>query len=345
MKRLLHLIIISILMPMCSLIGQSNDSANSGVAKYIEYMNNYINLKLSHTSDVDELSVITNENEIHLKPNASSFSQLYFNYRFISFSFRYVPKWLPGNDDNDKKGKSKFGGFGVNLNFNRWMQGLSYSKTKGYYLENTSDYNATWNENEPYIQFPQLEFKNFQGITAYKFNRNFSVNAVATQTERQVKSAGSFIPQLLYRYYIIDNKIELEPNQSSQKSNNFEMVLGAGYYYTFVLKNNIYISLGATPGAGVVFTNLTTRYPDEEVVSNQSNAIFRIDGRAGLGYNGPRFFTGVYSNISASSEQQQNSSVINQDARLLVQGFVGYRLNAPKWMREKVDNVENIIRK
>lgn len=305
--------------------------------RHIEYMNNYINLKISHTSNVDELSVINDDNKVLLRPNSSSFSQLYFNYRFISFGVKYVPKWLPGNVDNDKKGKSKFGGFGLNLNFHNWLQGLSYSKTKGYYLENTSDYNPSWNENDPYIQFPKLEFLNFQGTTAYKFNRNYSINAVATQTERQVRSAGSFIPQLLYRYYIINNKIDLQANQSSQKSNNFEMVLGAGYYYTFVLKNDFYISLGATPGVGAVFTKLTTRLPGEEIVSNQNNAIFRIDGKVGLGYNGRRFFAGVYTNVSASSAQQQNTSVINQDARVIVQGFVGFRLNAPKWMSETVD--------
>lgn len=315
------------------------DSLNT----HIEYMRNYIGLKLSHTSDVDELSVITNENEAHLRPNASSFSQLSFNYRFISFSLKYVPKWLPGNDDNDEKGKTKAGGFGLNLNFDRWLQGLSYSKTKGYYLENTSDYDPSWDENDPYVQFPQLEFKNFQGSTAFKFNRNYSINAVATQTERQIKSAGSFIPILFYRYYIIDNKIELQPNQSSQKSNNFEVVLGAGYYHTFVVKNDFYISLGATPGFGAVFTKLTTRFPDDEMVSNQRNTIFRIDGRAGLGYNGRRLFAGLYSNVTASSEQQQNTSVINQDARVIFQGFIGYRLNAPKWMREKVDDVGKII--
>jgi hypothetical protein len=306
-------------------------------------MRNYIGLKLSHTSDVDELSVITNDNDIYLSPNASSFSQLFFNYRFISFSVRYIPKWLPGNDDNDIKGKTKGSGFGLNLNFDRWLQELSYSKTKGYYLENTADYDPSWNEGDPYVQFPNLQFLNFQGITAYKFNPNFSVNAVATQTERQIRSAGSFIPQLLYRYYIIDNKEDLQGNQSSQKSNNFEMVLGVGYYHTFVLKHDFYISLGATPGVGTVFTKLTTRFPDEDIYTNQKNAIFRVDGRAGIGYNGRRFFAGIYSKIAASSVEQQKTSVVNQDTRFVVQGFVGYRLNAPKWMRENVDKVGKII--
>jgi hypothetical protein len=347
MKLKFFLVITGILMSINLLRSQSKDSlALADISsRYIEYMSNYINLKLAHTSDVDELSVITDGNDIFLSPNASSFSQLFFNYRFISFSIRYIPKWLPGNDDDDVKGKTKGGGFGLNLNFDRWLQELSYSKTKGYYLENTADYDPSWSEGDPYIQFPNLQFLNFQGITAYKFNPNFSVNAVATQTERQVRSAGSFIPQLLYRYYIIENKEDPEPNQATQKSNNFEMVLGAGYYHTFVLKNDFYISLGATPGVGTVYTKLTTRFPDEEIYTNQKNTIFRVDGKAGIGYNGPRFFAGVYSKIAASSVEQQKTSVVNQDTRFVVQGFVGYRLNAPKWMRDNVDKVGEMIGK
>lgn len=347
MKYLLFLFTVNLFFSGRQVQAQSTDTGRNTIPpdRYIEYMSNYINLKLSHTSDVDELSVITQDNDIYLSPNASSFSNLSFNYRFISFSIKYIPKWLPGNDDNATKGKTKGGGFGLNLNFNKWLQDLSYSKTKGYYLENTGDYDPGWSEGDPYIQFPELEFLNFQGITAYKFNPDFSINAVATQTERQVKSAGSFIPHLLYRYYSINNKEEPEPNQSGQKSNNFEIVLGAGYYHTFVIKNDFYISLGATPGIGTVFTKLTTRLPAGDVITNQKNAIFRIDGRAGAGYNGRRFFAGVYSKVSASALKQQKTSVINQDTRIVIQGFAGYRFNAPKWMRDKVDQAGKIIGK
>jgi hypothetical protein len=41
--------------------------------------------------------------------------------------------------------------------------------------------------------------------------------------------------------------------------------------------------------------------------------------------------------------EQQKTSVINQDTRFVLQGFVGYRLNAPKWMRDKVDQAGKII--
>lgn len=341
------MIIVCIFWEVEPLLGQVKDSAknNYATSDYIEFMSNFINLKLAVNSEVDKLSVLTDNSNIYLSPNASTESRLYFNYRFLSFSIRYLPHWLSGNDDNDIKGQTRGGGFGVNLNFKRWLQEVSYSRIKGYYLENMTDFDPSWVEGDPHIQFPQLENKTFSGITAYKFNPNYSINAVVTQTERQIKSAGSFIPHLLYRYYIIENKVEISAGGSSQKSNNFEVVLGAGYYHTFVLKNDFYISLGATPGVGTVLTKLTTRFATEETVTNQRNAILRLDSRAGAGYNGRRFFAGVYTKFSSASVKQQKTSVINQDNRISVQGFLGYRLNAPKWMKDNVDHVGRIIGK
>lgn len=313
--------------------------------QWIEPMNNFIGLKLTQNSDVADLGVSTEDNDVYLRPNASSVSRLSFNYRFLSFGFNFIPKFLPGNDDDDIRGKTKGGGFNFGLNFKRWINELSYSKTKGYYLENTADYDSDWKEGDPYIQFPELVYKNFQVSTGYKFNPNYSLNAVATQTERQLKSAGSFMPDLMVRYYIIDDQTPLTGTNSSQKSNNVEVMLGAGYYHTFVFAKNFYAALGLTPNAGMVFTKLTTRMPDETIETNSESFIFRLDGRAGAGYNGPRFFAGIYGRAHWASFQQEGVSVINHDNRITLQAFIGYRLNAPKWMRENVDKAEALIPK
>jgi hypothetical protein len=79
------------------------------------------------------------------------------------------------------------------------------------------------------------------------------------------------------------------------------------------------------------------------VVTKQQNAIFRVDGRAGIGYNGRRFFTGAYMKIAGSSYKQGNTSVVTDNDRVVFQGFVGYRLNAPKWLQNNVTAVGNKI--
>lgn len=307
--------------------------------RYIEPMARFITLKLSQSSEVEILGVNDGQNKVELFPNVKSTTHLSFAYRFIFFSLKYSPKFLPGNDDDAIRGVSKVGGFSFGFNFRHWQQELSFSKTKGYYLSNTKDFDPDWTNGQPYTQFPQLVYSNYEGITGYNFNPNFSVAAAATQSARQLRSAGSFIPIALYRYYKIDDKTALTGNQTSQRSNNFEFLLGAGYHYTYVLKEAFYISAGATPGVGFVYSRLFTRSVAETIRSTQNNAIFRLSGRAGIGYNGPRFFIGAYMRFSVSDYKEEGTQAIVNNDRITLQGFIGYRLNAPKWMRENVDKI------
>ncbi|MDZ7612745.1 MAG: DUF4421 family protein [Flavobacteriaceae bacterium] len=319
---------------------ETDTTANKPSNIYFEKLDHYFTLKLSQSNDTEKFSIQTVDNELIISPNVKSESHVHVSYKYISFSIKYVAEFLPGNDDDAQRGETKSGGFGLSLNFNRWLQELSYGKTTGYYIENTSDYIPGWQQGDPYILIPDLVYKNFQGLTGYKFNPNFSFNAISTQSERQLKSAGSFVPHILYRYYIIDDEQEVTESRSTQKSNNFELVVGAGYYYTLVLKKDFYISFGITPGAGYLRSKIVTRFPNEEFETSQDNLLIRIDGRAGAGYNGKKFYAGIYSKLSGSFYTQEDSSVTNEDSKVVFQAFVGYRFNAPNWLKKTVRTIE-----
>lgn len=309
---------------------------------WVEKMDKQLTLKFTQSSDVEKLAAVTGSNSVYLSPNVASVSQLSFAYRFITANVNFAPRFIGGNNDNDIKGKTKGRGFGLNFNFDHWQQELSYNRIKGFYLENTKDYNPSWQEGMPYIQFPQLVYTSFQGITAYSFNKRFSVNAVVTQTERQIKSAGSFIPLLLYRYYITDDQSPVI--SSTQKSNSFEVLAGAGYQHTFVYKD-CYLSMGLTPAYGYIFTKLTTRSGTGNVVTHNSTPAVRIDARVGLGYNGRRFFAGAYTAAFSTANAEEHGTVINEDNRAVVKAFIGYRLNAPALLVKKMDKLDSLSRK
>ncbi|WP_315822686.1 DUF4421 family protein [Paraflavitalea speifideaquila] len=257
----------------------------------IEPMSEWLTLWLTQSTDVEKLAVKSPATEIRLSPNASTVTRIGVSYRFISAYITWVPRFLPGNNDDVERGKTKGAGLALAFNGRHWLQELSYSRTKGYYIENTDRFDPSWSPGKLYIQFPDLVFTQYQGSTAYNFNASFSVNALSTLSERQLKSAGSFIPQLLYRYYINDNKAAPAPGGSNQKGTNLEILLGAGYFYNFVLQQRWYAALGMAPNAGYIFSRITTRYGNGTTgKGNQANFILRLDARAGIGYNGPRFF-------------------------------------------------------
>lgn len=306
---------------------------------FIEQMKNYLVLRLSFVNDNERFSIDTGPTVTNIYPNGSSNLRLNLNYRFLSAGFKYIPRFISSNDDDILKGKTTGIGFNFNLNFTHWVQSFAYTRTTGYYLENTSDYDPNWQEGDPFIQFPNLHYRSIQGVTGYNFNQHFSTNALISGTERQLKSTGTFLPTLSYRYYIVDNREELTGTASSQKSNNFEIIANAGYYYTYVFNEQFYASAGAALGYGLLSSKVITRTVDERFEVRQNNGVFKWDARGAIGYNGERFFSGFYVTAENRRFKQQNTSVTNANWRVYMQVHVGYRLFAPKKLRDTVDSL------
>jgi hypothetical protein len=330
---------------------QSNNTDTSSgkilPSQWIEPMGRYFQLKLAQTTDIEKLAVVAAGNSggsQYISPNAASATRIEFSYKFLRIGYNFIPKFLPGNDDDDIKGKTKGSGLNLGLYFSKWQQELAYGTTTGYYLENTKDYVPGWQEGDPYFQLPNMKFTNIEGLTAYKFNPNYTLKAVVMQADRQLRSAGTFMPALLYRYYALDDKTPLTSTNTTFKSTNFELLAGIGYYYSFVLKTKFYLSLGAMPAAGFIATTYQVRTAAQTNETREDNFIFRFDARAGFGYNGERFFTGMYlRGFGAFNKQYSGSTAINSDSRLVAQVFLGYRLNAPKWLKKGVDKAAQVI--
>ena len=307
--------------------------------KWIESLDDYIGLKLGVSNNIETFSLNVNDNTYTLYPNTSNVARLYFNFRMISLYYSYVPLFLPGNNDDDTKGKTSSVGYGLDFTFAKVSTSLSYDRTEGYYLKNTLFYDRTWEPGDEYILFPNLVTKSIEGETSYKLNPNFSRSAVSSQTSRQLQSAGSFIPTLIYRYYITEN----QPVGGAQHSKNFQLILGAGYYYTYVLKKNFYISGGAMPGLGYMFTGLKFNHAGENEVVNKSIPIGLISGQAGVGYNGRLFYAGAYWSGSNAGYKPKNATAVNTNSTFYYQFFVGYRFKAPKFLRKSYDDVMDFL--
>ena len=300
----------------------------------IQKMNNYLAVKLNINNDMEGFAVRSDNNYFDIQPNTSLACKISINYLFISLSAKIAPKFLPGNDDDELKGKTKVQSYTLNLFFDHFTQSLSYTNFKGFYLHNTSDYIIDWIKNEDsYILFPELYYNGFHGYTGYKFNPEFSLKALGVQTERQIENAGSFIPLLYYSYYIVDNKAELTGQNSSQKTNNLELIISTSYYYTFSIEKNFYLSIGIVPGAGIIRTKLLTRLPSGNYTNIYRNPVYRLESQLAIGYNSQRVFIGSQIVASWSTYDQNKTSTIIVNNRLTYQIFLGYRFNAPNVLK------------
>jgi hypothetical protein len=258
-------------------------------------------------------------------------------------NFKFAPDFLAGTADNNSKGKTRFQGIGTDFNFKRSFHQLSYRRTKGYYLDNTADFNPAWRPGQPYFQFPQLQFTQFQLVSGYNSNPAMSLNSLMVQTERQLKSAGAFLPHITMRYYVVDDKTALTGNNSSQRSRNFEWTITPSYVYNHVMKNDFYLAGGGGAGIGVLFTRLDTRLPTGTIQQRSEDFVFRWHLRSGIGYNGTRIFSGAYFDMQGANFRQENTTATNREVRIFYSLFAGYRLNAPTQLKRLTDKASRLI--
>lgn len=190
------------------------------------------------------------------------------------------------------------------------------------------------------MQFPDQTYVSYSGSTGYKINSRYSLKALVFQDEKQLKSTGSVIPMVRYKYYTLSN---IRPPQSdlgavspvsngpTQRAENIELTTGVGYYYTWVHKECWYLSGGLTPGVGYVFTRLHT--PNQSVRRHRNNA-FRAEARTAFGYNGSRFFGGGEMRFSKLWIKYGENQAQTENRQLIYQFFVGYRLHAPGFLKK-----------
>lgn len=312
-------------------------TANGSDSNWIERFNNQVVIKLAVINTAEALVAEGDNFKNVLEPNPNELLRAYFNYRFISFYVNYIPHFLPGNNDDEEKGHTKGIGFGTTLNFRQWYTDIYYNYNKGYYLENTKDYRPDWQPGDPYFQIPDMVVKSLEGSVGYNTNPHLSLQAVTTQTERQLKSAGSFIPRISYRYMSIDNRSPIV--STTQKSSHFQALLGAGYQHTLVVKKALYFNGSFTPSFGYIFTKLITRSTTEQETDHMQGPIYQWDARVGMGYNRHRFFAGAYITATSSTAAQGLSSALIADGHIFLQLFAGIRFNAPAFLRNNYDKI------
>lgn len=313
------------------LYSQGPDTSRVIVADgWIEKMSNKVALELSFNNSYNILKVRTSTNDIILYPNTPNHLRIKLNYEFISLGIQFAPGFLPGNGDTDLKGETQSLEIGTGLLFKHWFTELLYARIKGFYLKNTADF-VMWQEGQPFMQFPDLDYQSFVVRTGYLSNERFSFKSLTTQTERQLKSVGSFMPVLSFNYLVVNDR---SAQYNTQKSTNIEANIGPGYAYTFVVNERFYMSLAGFTTLGYLNTRLLTRLPDGSVSTTQDNFIWRWDGRAGAGYNGDRFYAGLYANVSGARYKQEHTTVHNFDTRVFYHLFFGMRFEAPGFLEK-----------
>lgn len=170
---------------------------------YIKDFSKKLNIRVGVDSDNYSFKIRNkiNKEYYQLNPNETERLTLGIVYRFLVLNAEYAPHL----HDNELRGESEIQSIQLRVFIKRFVQQFAYNNIKGFYLQNTSDYVPNWNKNQPYITYDDLGVKRISGRTTFVSNRNFSYKAIAFQSQKQLKSTGSFMPSISYDYTKLNN--------------------------------------------------------------------------------------------------------------------------------------------
>lgn len=341
-RTLIYTFLIFLLLDVQTLFAQTDaGNIDSIFHEYIENYKDLLTCKMSLGSKEDGFD-LENTSRYKIRSNNKTKLNAGINYRWLAFSLTFAPNLFNQNVDNSIKGETKSFGFGFSSNFHHIIQKINYSRVKGSYLDNTNAFDPTWKAGDPYIHLPGLIFRSFSGRTAYKFNNNFSFNAINSQTERQLKSAGTFLPSVSYANFVVKDPTSLPGQTSSQKSKTLQVVFSPGYYYTFVTPTHLYASAGVSPGIGFSRTKLLTRESSGDAGTIYKRTVYQLESVLTFGYDSRRFFTGIQITTGAYGHSHSKSDYAILPQRSSGSLFIGYRFNAPKKLTAAMDKAEKL---
>jgi hypothetical protein len=217
------------------------------------------------------------------------------SYKWMSFLVAVSPLLKL---DKDRKGATKQ----MDIQWNVYLKALSidlrYQQYHGYYLENSTDI-LNWNMDKyNYYKREDLMTNSIGANIRYNFNhKTFSQKALFSQTEKQLKSAGTFTIGVRWNVLTIKADSALIPTKLEKGFINFDINnstiydqgIGLGYSYSYV-HNNWFANLSAMPF--LLYQIFNYDAPDNRTHALMSPQ-FILQLRGALGYNSNKNYCGI----------------------------------------------------
>ncbi len=331
-------------------INQTDTDSISILNPYIEDHTNRLNINMIVSNNQLKYVFPYNDKTASVKTNLSLSYGFRFSYKAFSVKLRYRPKLSASNQEN--KGKTDHFRFGFDILLDKWAHFYEYNYRRGYYIDNT-EFVKGQEPSDFRIQLPSLTTNTFNGVSQYKFNKNYSIRAIESNTEIQLKSAGTFMPGINYTYYtfkgankeILGSETEITLRNPYNEYKGLTLIIEPGYYYTYVLNNYWYANVFAVPGFGIDFYNNKEINTDSNVTNdeNLSRMFFSFKTGTSIGYNGKKFYFGSELKYHAYSENFDKNEISLQPSKIIFQVFAGYRFKAPKQVSKPLDYIEDKV--
>jgi hypothetical protein len=223
-------------------------------------------------------------------------------------------------------GESESTNLQLNLLGKKWGIDGYFQRYQGFYMK---DSKVEVPANTPYIQRPDIKTQNIGLNVNYTFNYNkFSFRAAYNYSERQLKSAGSF---LLFGSFdnfnisadsaIIGTKYQASFLSTSKVRDIRALIVGATPGYTYSLIYEGFFINGAL-GFGPAYNFVDYTMEDNSNGSKSTVNVFAIL-KISVGYNSDRFFGGMNFSTQSINSKIENIALTSSISSFRI--LAGYR--------------------
>lgn len=193
----------------------------------------------------------------------------------ISFGYGYGFDFLR----DKKRGETSSFDFQFHHYGRKYTFDVFFQRYKGFYMEDDKS-------DAEFELCPDLKVQKYGIDAQYIFNnRKFSYKAAFNQSEKQLRSAGSFLLGGGAYYTYIESDTSFIYNGKNYLK-NFQFGVSGGYAYTWVIKRNYFINLSTT--VGIHFGNETI----DRIGKDKLEVYPSVYPRVSMGYNKEKWSIG-----------------------------------------------------
>ena len=258
------------------------------------------------------------------------------------------------NKDQSVRGKTRYLDAQANIYTKRWATNLFLQRFQGYYISSHTKQELGWSQSTEFPTRPDIVEYNLGVSTVHIFNNDrFSYRAAFNQDAWQRKSQGTLLAGGYLTYFHLKSDSSLIPSDLSalydpglqiRRGGFLDLGPSAGYAYTLVFKEHIFLTGSVVLGGGLSVQRATSAATDgSEVLKTSAGFGWHGQFRAGVGYNSARYYAGI-------SFNQENIGYLLQDRSSFYWSVGNIRLNFVKrfdmhigfmdkgirWFRKKV---------
>ena len=218
------------------------------------------------------------------------------SYKGFGVEFQFAPKGA--NKEKDKFGKSQQFSLSTSANGRRFIYDFYIRFNKGFLTTTPSKISGDTSGAVAYYYRPDIINVNLGFEFAYLFNnKRFSSSAPYDFTQRQKKSAGSFIAGTFFSAYSINADSVIFPDSLKYRfspaahfvfAQNIQWGFSFGYTYTYVWNKYWFANIYLLPGLSLQKYNSTKL--DSETTIPKVSIGGALQSRFSIGYNQKKYF-------------------------------------------------------